>query len=64
MKLDRFNVINKNLLRRLRCIFKNGIWTKLLKRTDLLPPDSEPETPIFMGNQSPTSPFKATPPAK
>ena len=57
IKLDRFNIINRNLLRRLRCIIRNGIWTKLPRRTDLPSPDQEPEILIFRENQfSPTSP--------
>ena len=65
MKLDRFNVINKNLLRRLRCTFINETWIRLPRRTDPLPPDLKTETPIFRDNQNPpTSPFKATPPVE
>ena len=65
MKLDRFNIINRNLLWRLRCIFKNGIWTRLHRMTNLLQSELEPKTPIFMDNQSPpTGPFEKTPLAK
>ena len=65
MKLDRFNIINRNLLRRLRYIFQNGIWTKLPRRIGPLPPELEPETSIFRGNQSPpTCLFEATPPTE
>ena len=62
-KLDRFNIINKNLLRRLRCIVRNRIWTRLPKRTE--PPllEPEPETPIHRESHSPpTSPFELAPP--
>ena len=62
INLDRFNVINRNILRRLRCIFRNKIQTKLPRRIDPLSPNPEPETPIFRGNQSPhTDTFKETP---
>ncbi len=62
-KLDRFSIINKNLLRWLRCTFGNGIWVRLPRRTDLPRPKPEPKTPIFRGNKSPPpSPFEATPP--
>ena len=57
MKLDRFNVINRNLLRRLRCTFRNGIWTRLPRRTDPLPPEPKHKTLIFRGNQSPPNGF-------
>ena len=36
IKLNRFSIINKNLLRRLKCTFRNGIWIRLPKRTDPL----------------------------
>ena len=62
MKLDRFNIINRNLLRRLRCIVMNHVWTRLHKRTNPHPLESELEIPIHRGGQSfPTSPFEATP---
>ena len=65
IKLDRFNVINRNLLRRLRCTFRNRIWTRLPRSTNPLPPRPEPETLIFRGNQStPTGTFEATPPVE
>ena len=41
LKLDRFNGINRNLLRRLRYIVRNKIWTRLPKRTE--PPPLEPK---------------------
>ena len=39
LKLDGFNVINRNLLRRLRCILRNRIWTRLPRRTEPPPPE-------------------------
>ena len=63
IKLDRFNIINKNLLRRMRCTFRNGIWTRLPRRIDPLQPEPEPKTLIFRGNLSPpTGPFEESPP--
>ena len=50
LKLDRFNIINRNMLRRLRCIVRNETWTRLPRRTDPPPPDPKPETPIFRKN--------------
>ena len=35
---DRYNIINKNLLKRLRCTFNNGIWVRQPRRTDPIPP--------------------------
>ena len=29
IKLDKFSIINRNLLQRMRCTFKNSIWTRL-----------------------------------
>ena len=65
IQVDRFNTINKNLLKRLRCTFSNGIWVRQPRRTDPIPlPVEHPETPIFRGNESPPpSPFGATPSA-
>ncbi|CAL9756427.1 unnamed protein product [Musa acuminata subsp. burmannicoides] len=63
MKLDKFNIINRNLLRRLRCIVINEIWTRLPRRIDPPPPKPVPNTPIHRGSHSPlTSPFEAIPP--
>ena len=42
LKLVRFNIINRNLLRRLRRIVRNGTWTRLPRRTDPLPLDLGP----------------------
>ena len=62
IKLDRFSIINRNLLWRLRCIFRNSIWTRLLRRIDPHQPEPEPEIPIFRGNQSPPiGPFEESP---
>ena len=63
IQVDRFKTINKNLLKRLRCTFSNGIWVRQPRRTDLIPPPVEhPETLIFRGNESPPpSPFGAAP---
>ena len=59
IKLDRFSIINKNLLRRMKCIFRNGMWVRMPKRTDPPQLEPEPETPIFRGTQSPpTGPFE------
>ena len=62
---DRYNIINKNLLKKLRCTFSNGIWVRQPRRTDPIPtPIEQPETPILMGNESPPpSPFGAAPSA-
>ena len=47
----------------MRCIFRNGTWVRMLRRTDLPQPEPEPETLIFRGNQSPpTGPFKESHP--
>ena len=63
IQVDRFTTINRNLLKRLRCTFSNGIWVRQPRRTDLVPPLVEhPETPIFRENESPPpSPFGAAP---
>ena len=62
IKLDRFSIINRNLLRWMRCTFRNGIQTRLPRRTDPLQPEQELETPIFKGNlSSPTGPFEESP---
>ena len=63
IQVDRFNTINKNLLKRLRCTFGNGIWIRQPRKTDPVPPPVEyPETPNFKGNESPPpSPFGAAP---
>ena len=65
IQVDRFNTINKNLLKRLRCTFSNGIWVRQPRRTNPIPPLVEhPKTLIFRGNESPPpSPFGATPSA-
>ena len=62
---DQYNIINRNLLKRLRCTFSNGIWVRQPRRTDPIPPPVEhPETPILTGNESPPpSPFGAAPSA-
>ena len=63
IQVDRFNTINRNLLKRLRCTFGNGIWIRQPRRTDLVFLLVEhPKTPIFNGNESPPpSPFGAAP---
>ena len=62
IKLDRFSIINRNLLQQMRCTFRNGIWTRLPRRTNPLQPKPEPEIPIFRGNLSPlTGPFEESP---
>ena len=65
IQVDWFNTINRNLLKRLRCTFSNGIWVRQPRRTDPIPPPVEhPETPILRGNESPPpSPFGAAPSA-
>ena len=65
IKLDRFNVINRNILRRLRYIIRNSVWTRLPRRTNPPPPELELEIPIYRGSQSPpTSSFEVAPPTK
>ena len=65
LKLDRFNVINGNLLRRLRCIVRNGIWIRLPRRTEPPSPEPEPETPVYRESHSPpTSPLEVAPPTE
>ena len=63
IQVDQFNTINRNILKRLRCTFSNGIWIRQPRRTDPVPPLVEHlETPIFSGNESPpSSPFSAAP---
>lgn len=51
MKLYRFNIINRNLLRRLRCTIINKIWTKLHKRTD--PPTLTSNTNTYDSHSPP-----------
>ena len=34
IKVNRFSIINKNLLQRMRCIFRNGMWVRMPRRTD------------------------------
>ncbi|CAL9106625.1 unnamed protein product [Musa textilis] len=41
IKVDRYNAINRNLLKRLRCTFRNGIWTRQPRRIDPAPPSVE-----------------------
>ena len=53
IKVDRFSIINKNLLHRLRCVYRNGNWVRMPRRTDPPQPKPEPETPVFRGTQSP-----------
>ena len=49
----------------MRCTFRNGIWTRLPRKTDPLQPKLELETLIFRGNQSPpTDPFEESPPVE
>ena len=36
IKLDRFSIINKNLLRWMRCTFRNGMWIRLPRKIDPL----------------------------
>ena len=65
IKLDRFSIINKNLLRWMRCTFRNGIWSRLPRRTDPLQLEPELGTLIFRGNLSPlTGPFEESPPVE
>ena len=62
IKLDRFSIINRNLLQWMRCIFRNEIWTRLPWRTDPHQLELKPETPIFRGNLSPPiGPFEESP---
>ena len=65
MKVDRFSIINKNLLHRLRCYYRNGNWVRIPRRTDHPQPEPEPETPVFRGTQSPPIlPFEETYPVE
>ena len=63
IKVDRFSIINKNLLHRLRCFYRNGNWVRMPRRTDPPQPEPEPKTPVFRGTQSPPiCPFEETHP--
>ena len=67
LKLNRFNVINRNLLRRLRCIIRNRIWTRLSRRIEPPPlePELEPETPVYRESHSPpTNSLEVAPPTE
>ena len=69
MKSDRFSIINKNLLHRLRCHYRNGNWVRMPRRTDPPQPEPEPEpepeTPVFRSTHSPPiCPFEETHPVE
>ena len=53
IKFDRFSIINKNLLCRMRCLFRNGMWVRMPRRTDPPQPEPKPEIPIVRSTQSP-----------